>query len=79
MVSSAPVSATITASSRAGSVELALALTTWWAAGDEVEALFTNALPRLVEGGFLTLDSDRLAATAAGRQRLDAVLAALLD
>jgi oxygen-independent coproporphyrinogen-3 oxidase len=48
------------------------------AAGDEVEALFTNALPRLVEGGFLTLDSDRLAATAAGRQRLDAVLAALL-
>jgi len=48
------------------------------AAGGEVEALFTDTLPRLVEGGFLTLDSNRLAATAAGRQRLDAVLAALL-
>jgi len=48
------------------------------AAGGEVDALFTDTLPRLVEGGFLTLDSNRLAATAAGRQRLDAVLAALL-
>ncbi len=44
----------------------------------DVEALFGDALPRLVECGFITLDSDRLAATAAGRQRLNAVLAALL-
>jgi oxygen-independent coproporphyrinogen-3 oxidase len=48
------------------------------AANRDVEALFADALPRLVEGGFLNLDADRLAATAAGRQRLDAVLAALL-
>jgi putative oxygen-independent coproporphyrinogen III oxidase len=47
-------------------------------AGRTVEDLFAGALPRLVEGGFLTLDGDRLAATAAGRQRLDAVLGALL-
>ncbi len=36
------------------------------------------ALPRLVEGGFLAADEERIAATGAGRQRLDAVLAALL-
>ncbi len=48
------------------------------AAGGEVETLFADTLPRLVEGGFLSLDADRLAATAAGRQRLNAVLAALL-
>jgi len=48
------------------------------AAGREVEALFGDNLAPLVEGGFLTLDQDRLAATAAGRQRLNAVLAALL-
>ena len=30
---------------------------------------------RLVEGGFVTLDAERLVATAAGRQRLNAVLA----
>jgi oxygen-independent coproporphyrinogen-3 oxidase len=36
------------------------------------------ALARLVRGGFLDLDPERLAATAAGRQRLNAVLAALL-
>jgi oxygen-independent coproporphyrinogen-3 oxidase len=48
------------------------------AAGGEVETLFADALPRLVEGGFLSLDADRLAATATGRQRLNAVLAALL-
>jgi oxygen-independent coproporphyrinogen-3 oxidase len=48
------------------------------AANRDVAALFADALPRLVEGGFLTLDADRLAATAAGRQRLDAVLASLL-
>jgi putative oxygen-independent coproporphyrinogen III oxidase len=44
----------------------------------EVESLFGDALPRLIEGGFLTLDGERLAATGAGRQRLNAVLAALL-
>lgn len=47
-------------------------------AGQAAESLFGAALPRLIEGGFLTLDSERLAATAAGRQRLNAVLAALL-
>jgi putative oxygen-independent coproporphyrinogen III oxidase len=48
------------------------------AAGQNAEALFGDKLAPLVEGGFLTLDSDRLAVTAAGRQRLNAVLAALL-
>jgi len=47
-------------------------------AGRDAEALFGAALPRLIEGGFVTLDAQRLAATAAGRQRLNAVLAALL-
>ena len=47
-------------------------------AGQELGTLFGAALPRLVDGGFLTLDDRRLAATAAGRQRLNAVLAALL-
>jgi putative oxygen-independent coproporphyrinogen III oxidase len=47
-------------------------------AGGAVEGLFGAALPRLVDGGFLTLDCDRLAATTTGRQRLNAVLAALL-
>ncbi|HLZ65644.1 MAG TPA: radical SAM family heme chaperone HemW [Aliidongia sp.] len=37
-----------------------------------------TALGHLTEGGFVTLDRDRLAATDAGRQRLNAVLAALL-
>jgi putative oxygen-independent coproporphyrinogen III oxidase len=37
-----------------------------------------TALGHLTEGGFVTLDQDRLAATDAGRQRLNAVLAALL-
>ena len=37
-----------------------------------------DTLGRLVDGGFLTCDSDRLRATAQGRQRLDSVLAALL-
>jgi oxygen-independent coproporphyrinogen-3 oxidase len=46
-------------------------------AGQEIEALFGDRLPPLIEGGFLTLDG-RLAATAAGRQRLNAVLAILL-
>jgi putative oxygen-independent coproporphyrinogen III oxidase len=48
------------------------------AAGEDLASLFRKTLPRLVEGGFLSLDTDRLAATAAGRQRLDAVLASLL-
>jgi putative oxygen-independent coproporphyrinogen III oxidase len=48
------------------------------AAGREAEALFSGNLAPLVDGGFLTIDSDRLAATASGRQRLNAVLAALL-
>jgi oxygen-independent coproporphyrinogen-3 oxidase len=47
-------------------------------AGRAVEELFADALPNLVEGGFLTLDAERLAATAAGRQRLNAVLGTLL-
>ncbi len=44
-----------------------------------VEELFAGVLPLLVDGGFLTLDADRLAATAAGRQLLNAVLGALLE
>ena len=48
------------------------------AAGQDAEALFGRNLAPLVEGGFLTLDRDRFAATAAGRLRLNAVLAALL-
>ena len=47
-------------------------------AGRDVEALFGPALPRLVEGRFLTLDDERLSATSEGRQRLNSVLAALL-
>jgi oxygen-independent coproporphyrinogen-3 oxidase len=47
--------------------------------GREPEALFDEArLERLIEGGFLLLDETRLAATAEGRQRLDALLPALL-
>jgi oxygen-independent coproporphyrinogen-3 oxidase len=41
-------------------------------------ALDRGALERLLGSGLLTLDDGRLAATAAGRQRLSAVLAALL-
>ena len=48
--------------------------------GAEPEALLDPAgLVRLIEGGFVTLDADRLAATPAGRQRLNAVLAMLLN
>jgi coproporphyrinogen III oxidase-like Fe-S oxidoreductase len=36
-------------------------------------------LRRLAEGGFLELEDQRLAATPAGRQRLDAVLGALIS
>jgi oxygen-independent coproporphyrinogen-3 oxidase len=48
------------------------------AAGQSLETLFGGCIGSLVEGGFLTLDSERLAASAAGRQRLNAVLATLL-
>ena len=48
------------------------------AAGRSVEVLFGDNLAPLAKGGFLALDRDRLATTAAGRQRLNAVLAALL-
>lgn len=45
----------------------------------EIEtALDAKRLADLVEGGFLAVDHERLRATPAGRQRLNAVLAALL-
>jgi oxygen-independent coproporphyrinogen-3 oxidase len=47
-------------------------------AGQDAESLFGRTLPPLIEGGFLALDSEHLASTAVGRQRLNAVLAALL-
>jgi putative oxygen-independent coproporphyrinogen III oxidase len=43
-----------------------------------VEKLLGSALARMVDGGFLALDDKGLRATAAGRQRLNAVLGALL-
>jgi len=47
--------------------------------GLEAEDLIDlTALGHLTEGGFVTLDEHRLAATDAGRQRLNAVLASLL-
>jgi putative oxygen-independent coproporphyrinogen III oxidase len=49
------------------------------AAGREIATRFGDSLAPLIEGGFLSLDRERLAATAAGRQRLNAVLAALLS
>jgi oxygen-independent coproporphyrinogen-3 oxidase len=42
------------------------------------DELAPSALRRLIDGGFATLDEQRFAATAAGRQRLDALLGALL-
>jgi putative oxygen-independent coproporphyrinogen III oxidase len=48
-------------------------------AGGDAETFFGSNLAPLIEGGFLTLDAERLAATAAGRQRLNAVLGALLS
>ena len=42
------------------------------------QALDQARVRRLVDGGFLSLTDDRLAATQSGRQRLDAVLAALV-
>jgi coproporphyrinogen III oxidase-like Fe-S oxidoreductase len=44
----------------------------------DTKTLFSGNLGPLLEGGFLTLDNEHIAATAAGRQRLNAVLAALL-
>jgi putative oxygen-independent coproporphyrinogen III oxidase len=49
------------------------------AAGCALEALFGTRLAPLIDGGFLQIDAERIAATAAGRQRLNAVLAALLS
>ena len=47
--------------------------------GAEPEALLDPAaLDSLTQGGFLTLDDQALTATAAGRRRLDGVLASLL-
>jgi oxygen-independent coproporphyrinogen-3 oxidase len=47
--------------------------------GADVETLLDRSnLARLIDGGFLTLDGEALRATDAGRQRLNAVLAALL-
>jgi oxygen-independent coproporphyrinogen-3 oxidase len=47
--------------------------------GQDMEAaLDMDSLARLIDAGFLSLDSERLAATTAGRQRLNAVLSALL-
>jgi len=48
-------------------------------AGQKIETLFGGNLAPLIEAGFLRLDRERLAATAAGRQRLNAVLTALLS
>jgi putative oxygen-independent coproporphyrinogen III oxidase len=45
---------------------------------DVVEALDRTALDDLIGGGFVLLDDERLAASEAGRQRLNAVLARLL-
>ena len=42
-------------------------------------ALDPSRLQRLIDGDFLTLSGDRLTATQQGRQRLDAVLAALIS
>jgi putative oxygen-independent coproporphyrinogen III oxidase len=42
------------------------------------QAIDPARLKRLIDGGFLALSDDRLVATPSGRQRLDAVLAALI-
>jgi putative oxygen-independent coproporphyrinogen III oxidase len=46
---------------------------------ETVAVVDASRLTPLIEAGFLALDDERLTATAAGRQRLNAVLAALLD
>ena len=48
------------------------------AANCDAATLFGTNLAPLIDGGFLTLDGKRLTATAAGRQRLNAVLSTLL-
>jgi putative oxygen-independent coproporphyrinogen III oxidase len=47
-------------------------------AGRGIEEMFGTALARLIDGGFINLDDAHLGATAAGRQRLNAVLDRLL-
>jgi len=47
-------------------------------ADQHIETRFGDRLARLIGGGFIALDETRFAATPAGRQRLNAVLAALL-
>ena len=42
------------------------------------QAIDATRLQRLIDGGFLALPDDRLVATPSGRQRLDAVLSALI-
>ncbi len=42
------------------------------------QTIVATRLKRLIDGGFLALSDDRLVATPSGRQRLDAVLAALI-
>jgi putative oxygen-independent coproporphyrinogen III oxidase len=42
------------------------------------QAIDPTRLKRLIDGGFIALSDDRLAASASGRQRLDAVLSALI-
>jgi putative oxygen-independent coproporphyrinogen III oxidase len=42
------------------------------------QTIDATRLKRLIDGGFLALSDDRLVATPSGRQRLDAVLAALI-
>jgi len=42
------------------------------------QALDPARLTRLIDGGFLAIEDERLRATAEGRTRLDAVLGALL-
>jgi coproporphyrinogen III oxidase-like Fe-S oxidoreductase len=47
--------------------------------GREIEEAITPPrLAKLIEGGFIELDGRGLRATSAGRQRLNAVLAALV-
>ena len=48
------------------------------AAGQTIETRFASSLLSLIDGGFLSVDDRRVAATPAGQQRLNAVLAALL-
>ena len=49
-----------------------------WARLGERSAVDAAALARLISGGFLTDDGERVTATPEGRVRLNAVLASLL-